>query len=273
MPEAGNGFRSDHYKLRTPEGLGLGVLVSGAVPPENAPIPPLVQAYAELISLAAHEMRTPASVIAGYLRMLQHAETSPLDARQSKMVDEAAKSCARLIALFDELSDVGKLDDGRLMLGQDTLDLFAVAAAAAEGVHEAGDRGVTLAVAGVTGPAPIRGDRKRLMTAFSSLYRAVMREQPVATTIVVERQRSGTSGRAAVIAIARRDDLDEIAALPADAAASRSFDEKRGGMGLALPVARRIIERHGGRLWSPFAHLKDPGKKSAIVVHMPIDPS
>ena len=29
------------------------------------------------------------------------------------------------------------------------------------------------------------------------------------------------------------------------------FDEKRGGMGLALPLARRVIEGHGGRIAAP----------------------
>ena len=42
------------------------------------------------------------------------------------------------------------------------------------------------------------------------------------------------------------------------------FDEKRGGLGLALPLARRVIEGHGGRMQrpSPLEHPSaayDPG--------------
>ncbi len=44
--------------------------------------PETVAEYTRLISLAVHEMRTPASVVAGYLRMLQGAATPPLGERQ-----------------------------------------------------------------------------------------------------------------------------------------------------------------------------------------------
>jgi signal transduction histidine kinase len=39
-------------------------------------------------------------------------------------------------------------------------------------------------------------------------------------------------------------ELERVALEPPDA-----FDEWRGGLGLALPVARRVIEKHGGAVW------------------------
>src|SRR5262249_54075067 len=47
-----------------------------------------VESCPDLLSLAVHEFRTPASVIGGYLRMLQR-DVEPLTPRQRKMVDEA----------------------------------------------------------------------------------------------------------------------------------------------------------------------------------------
>src|SRR5438045_3991755 len=104
------------------------------------------EVYSQLLSLAVHEMRTPASVVAGYLRMLQRDEEHPLSDRQQHMVAEAERSCGRIVALIAELSEISKLDAGKAALAQRKFDLFPVVAEVAAGVHEAQDREVQLKV-------------------------------------------------------------------------------------------------------------------------------
>jgi len=74
--------------------------------------------------------------------------------------------------------------------------------------------------------------------------------------------RSG--GRSATLVVAAEERLDG-----AWTSETAPFDEKRGGLGLALPIARRVIERHGGRIWSP------PGDaaRSVAIVSLPIGES
>src|SRR5579872_6564231 len=145
--------------------------------------------YPELLSLAVHEFRTPASVVGGYLRMLQRDSEAPLSDRQRRMVDEAEKSCARLVALIAELSDVSKLDDGRVTLSRVRIDLFPLISEVAELVHEAEERDVRLKVEGPDDGAPIAGDAVRLRSAFGAIFRAILREKAGPCTVIAERRR------------------------------------------------------------------------------------
>src|SRR6266581_826592 len=122
--------------------------------------------YLQLISLAVHEFRTPASVVAGYLRMLQRAD-QPLSDRQRKMIEEAERSVERLSALVAELSEIQKLDAERIEPRPQTFDVFTLVADVASGVHEADDRGVTFEVRGQPDGAQMRGDSTRMQRAFS----------------------------------------------------------------------------------------------------------
>ena len=93
--------------------------------------------YPELLSLAVHEFRTPASVVGGYLRMLQR-DSESFTERQRKMIDEAEKSCARIVALISELSDVSKLDAGIITLNRQPLDMFALLGEVVKAIVETG---------------------------------------------------------------------------------------------------------------------------------------
>ncbi|MFN7914846.1 MAG: HAMP domain-containing sensor histidine kinase [Vicinamibacterales bacterium] len=222
--------------------------------------------FARLLSLASHEFRTPASVVGGYLRMLQK-DNAGMDERQQKMIDEAAKAMARLVGLIGELSEVGKLDSGQAAVRLESFDLFSALEEVAANVHEGRDREVQLQLIGASNGARLIGDRPRLLAAFGAFFHALLREQPTSVTVVADRRLlSSGSGASAVVVIARDTDVQR-----AYGAVAQPFDEFRGGVGLSLPIGRRVVERAGGHVWSPTpTDDSDRGLRSAMVVSIPL---
>jgi two-component system sensor histidine kinase ArlS len=217
--------------------------------------------YPQLLSLAVHELRSPASVVAGYLRMLQRDDGAPLTERQQKMVSEAEKSCGRIVALISEMSDLAKLDAGTAAVNEQHFDLFAALDEMAGSVHEGQDRGVQLQVAGEAAGAPMKGDAPRIVEAFRAIFRAILREQPASCTVVADRRLILEEGHTSAVVIV----TDSSIVQEAYSAPRGQLDDKRGGLGLALPIAARVIRRHGGSVWSPALP-----KASAIIASLPI---
>jgi signal transduction histidine kinase len=218
----------------------------------------------QLLSLAVHEFRTPASVVGGYLRMLQRDSDPPLSERQRRMVDEAEKSCARLVAIIAELSDIGKLDGGTVTMARQPLDLFSLTSEVAELVHEASDRDVRFELRGPREGAPVAGDAGRLRAAFDAIFRAILREKAGPASVVAERRLETAAGAGSAIVIVAEESSVQLAY----EGEAGPFDDRRGGLGLALPLARRVIEGHGGRIWAPAGD--EALSRGSAIVSLPL---
>ena len=199
------------------------------------------------MSLAVHELRTPVTVVSGYLRMLLKEQAGPLSEKQRKMLEEAERSCSRISALVAEMSELGKLEAGTTAFGRQEFDLGALAVELASGMHDGEDRGVYLQ-AHVSTPVMVAGDRARLTAALKALLQSALRERAEPGVLVVRCSVRTGDRPWAVLVIGDEAALGD---LEHDAGQTPpEFDEWRGGLGLALPVARRVIEAHGGRVWS-----------------------
>ena len=200
------------------------------------------------MSLAVHELRTPVTVVCGYIRMVLKEHGGPLTDKQKKMLQEAERSCERISALVAEMSDLGKLESRDLSVSRQEVDLCALVAELAADMHEGEDRGVRLDVRVPSRPVTVTGDRARLSAAITTLLHAALRERGEPGVIVAECSVIDATPPWAVLAVGDEDALPSLVGV--GLGTPPPFDEYRGGLGLALPVARRVVEALGGALWS-----------------------
>jgi signal transduction histidine kinase len=115
-------------------------------------------------------------------------------------------------------------------------------------MHEGQDRGVQLEVQPSDRTAIVMGDRARISAALGALLHAALRERGEPGTIAARCsvvQDPDTTW--AVVAIGDSSELDSLIESRREPPA---FEEWRGGVGFSLLLARRVIEAHGGAVWS-----------------------
>jgi signal transduction histidine kinase len=225
----------------------------------------------QLLSLAVHEFRTPITVVAGYIRMVLKHYGGALAEQPRKLLEEAEKSCGRLSGLVSELSDVAHLDDGRLAMGREEIPLFRLLAEVAADVHEGEDRDVRLRVVGAGTVETVEGDPARLRQALRAVLTATLREHVEPGTVlvrgeVIDGALAPAAGRATLALIVVGDPAAADPSYRFDPSGWAAFQEYRGGMGFSLPMARRVIEASGGRMWSTC----DAGRRAATALVLPV---
>ena len=214
-------------------------MADAATPPEKKDL---------LISHGAHEIRNPASVILGWVRMLSSDRMGELTELQRKAVAEIDKSTARLAELAREMSFLAKLMEGGHAFVQAPVDLSALIAQVIPAVPEGLDGAVPIRLIDETPGFTLTGDAKHLADSFNSLMFAHRRELGYGAELCVA---IVTTRGAVQVVIGAPDHIDWLRTLSEPDL--EPLVEFRGGVGYKLSIARHVIEAHGGRIFSKTA--------------------
>ena len=217
--------------------------------------------WPKILSLSVHEFRTPMTVIAGYIRMLLKDKAGPLNDQQRRLLGEAEKACGRLTALLAEVSELSTLEAGTATLNKHSADLNNLVRTAVEHLPPLSDRDVRIDVEPVEGAAPLTADATKLSQALGAIIAALRRELVTSDRLLVRvRHASVARGASYEILVGDEAGVATLESEPAERGAT--FDEWRGGVGLSLVNARRLLNVHGGSVLAPA----DGAKVSARIL-------
>jgi len=236
----------------------------------NEELKKLDRAKSEFISIASHQLRTPLSIIKGYISMMQEGSFGRITKKFAEPLRRVYLSNERLIKLVNDLLDLSRMEGGRMRYDMKPAQLSLIVASVVEEFQQiAQSKEVALRFKKEEKNDPaVRLDEEKMRQVAFNLIDNAVRYTPKGGSITVTLTVNPYHLLFAVADTGIGLEKKEINSLFQKFVRSREVSRIHAeGVGLGLYVARRIVEDHGGRIW---AKSEGRGKGSTFFVELPI---
>ncbi len=202
-------------------------------------------AKSELVSVVAHELRTPLASVLGFTSILLQRDVTDEQRREYLSIIEA--QARRLGALVNDFLDVQRLEEGNLSIAKELVDIGSVVREQTE-VFAGQSPKHLLDVSLPPTPLPVRGDSNRLAQVVANLLSNAIKYSPHGGVVRVAGTRNDGVVRVTI--------QDEGVGIPAELQREIFGKFVRGhataegieGSGLGLAISRSLVEAHGGSI-------------------------
>jgi signal transduction histidine kinase len=202
----------------------------------------------EFLAVLSHELRNPLAGIVGGIQVLNELGTDSADAVEMRQI--VARQASLMQRLLDDLLDVTRIARGKIVLRTEPVDLVAlVRGVVHDQAREFAAVGRTLTAELTSEPAVCRGDSVRLTQVLVNvLHNALKFTDEGGSTHLALRVDSGSAIVTVEDTGIGMDNETLSLAFEPFAQADQSLARNRGGLGLGLALAKRLVEKHGGQI-------------------------
>ena len=222
----------------------------------------------EFVANMSHELRTPLNAVIGFSELLRQESFGPLNERQRAYVEDVLDAGRHLLSLINDILDLSKVEAGRMELQLVEVSLReALESGLTMHADTARRAGVALRLR-LTGDVRVHADPRKLRQVVFNLVSNAVKFTPaggrvdVSARVVEGAVEVAVSDTGPGIAPEERDLVFEEFHQ-----GSRRSGDGHEGTGLGLPLSRRLVELHGGRLWVDGR----AGEGSTLRFTLPVD--
>jgi signal transduction histidine kinase len=219
-----------------------------------------------ILNLAAHELRGPTAVIRGYLSMISDGSIDESGLR--RIMPILLGKAAQMDALITQMLEVARLEEGRLDLREDRVDLGAAAREAIDIAGLLAPPGVSLFLEKPADPIFVLGDLPRITTIVANLLDNAVKYSPDGGQIRVKAGSDDGRGYVGVtdlgLGIAPADQVRLFTRFGRIVTPENSHIS---GTGLGLHLSRELARRQGGDITVE----SQPGTGSTFTLWLPLD--
>ena len=234
----------------------------------NIKLQQLDKAKTEFISIASHQLRTPLSIIKGFVSMMLEGTYGQISDEVKDKLKKTYESAERLIRLVDALLDLSHIESGKIRLEMKKMDLARMAASVVEELApEAEEKNINLKFKDPGREYFILGDEEKLRQVVMNLIdNAVKYTKEGEVEVYFEEK--GKNVRLAVKDTGMGMRKEEIAILfQKFVRGSEAAHYHTEGTGIGLYVAKRLLEEQKGEIG---AASEGEGKGSEFFILMPL---
>ncbi len=217
----------------------------------------------EFISSVSHELRTPLTAIRGWTETLQTAGAED-PALQEKGMQIIATETDRLSGMVEELLDFSRMQDGKLTLRFETVNIAYILEETVLLFREQAEKKrIALQYVGQGELPEISGDPDRLRQVFINILDNAIKYSEIGDTVRIDYAKMQDAVQVVIgdtglgIAIQHLSEIKQK---------FYQVDSNRPGSGIGLAVADEIIKGHGGSL---DLHSKQ-GLGTSVIITLPL---